>query len=479
MIKGPRWPITFRMFASFWLLMIGSLALAILVPRFIDSDPLPLPEQVAYDAAGMINVSLNGIPSWAHRSFNKQVQPVVNRHSLVNDAIGGLATPGGGNLWLYDVQAHQFLNEQQQYPDMLPNALRQFATHTLLSGRPMMQHYKENWWIGPFAERFLDRDVLVYMIPPEEMRFTLWRHLIGRQASWYVIGFVLFSALLAWLLARPLTSPILQLQRIATLIANGNYQARPKARLCARRDELGKLARSIRTMAHAVDNTISTQRRLLGDISHELRSPMARASLAIDLIRRKQGDSDELARVRHELTQLNELVGVLLQLARLEGSEFEQRQQVEIASWLQPLIQSMEFEAQANGKQFLITGELSGALEIEAEWFRRALENIIRNAIRYGGDFIQLTVHQTPQQITFVCEDNGEGVEEALLERLFEPFFRADEARGHKGGAGLGLAIVKRVVDIHHGQVYAARAPELGGLAIHIELPVGPFATSE
>lgn len=301
-------------------------------------------------------------------------------------------------------------------------------------------------------------------------------------------GTVVFltTGLICFVLARHLTAPITQLQAAARRLASGELEARMGPSLGTRGDEIAVLARDFDLMADKVQDLLLSQTRLLGDISHELRSPLARLGVAHDLALHHAATGnlpsldDDLQRIGHEAQRLDALIEQLLTLARLETQAKSnvtdatyQKTEVDMASLLHEVAEDAAFEAQSQNKQVQIVHCDNGTVPGDRELLCSALENVVRNAVRYTQEnsAVLLTLRCTEEAVITV-RDHGPGVPESELDNLFRPFYRVTDARDRQsGGTGLGLAITQRAIHAHGGSVVARNAPE-GGLEIKILLPL-------
>jgi signal transduction histidine kinase len=284
------------------------------------------------------------------------------------------------------------------------------------------------------------------------------------------------SAVVCFFLARYLVSPVDQLRRATRQIASGDLDVRVSPKLKGRHDELGLLAADLDTMSERVRNLLELKQQLLRDVSHELRSPLARLQLALSLARRQDGNGVErhLARIACEADRLEELIARTLKLARLERPmQGLESAPLDVAELLTNIVSDVEIEAEAHGCSVALDTQRPLPVNGDPELLRSALENVIRNALRYGpsGSRVGIEARRTDSRIEVVVRDSGPGVPEKDLELIFEPFYRIDAARNRAvGGDGLGLAIAARAVGIHGGRIQA-RNLESGGLAVHLSLP--------
>jgi signal transduction histidine kinase len=285
------------------------------------------------------------------------------------------------------------------------------------------------------------------------------------------------SAVVCFFLARYLVAPVDQLRRATRQIASGDLDVRVSPKLKGRQDELGLLASDLDTMSARVRNLIELKQQLLRDVSHELRSPLARLQLALSLARRQEDSGVErhLARIGCEADRLEELIARTLKLARLERPmQGVESTRMDVAELLTNIVADVGIEADAYGCS--VTLETDRPLEVngDRELLRSAMENVIRNAVSYApsGSKVGIDARRAEgQRIEIVVQDRGPGVPEKDLELIFEPFYRVDAARNRAvGGDGLGLAIAARAIGIHRGTIHA-RNLGTGGLAVHLSLP--------
>jgi two-component system sensor histidine kinase CpxA len=285
------------------------------------------------------------------------------------------------------------------------------------------------------------------------------------------------SAVVCFFLARYLVSPVDQLRRVTRQIASGDLGVRVSSKLKGRHDELGLLACDLDTMAERVRNLLELKQQLLRDVSHELRSPLARLQLALSLASRQEGSSVErhLARIGCEADRLEELIARTLKLARLERPmQGVENTPLDVAELLTNIVADVGIEADALGCSVALQTDRLLQVNGDPELLRSAMENVIRNAVRYApaGSKVAIDARRVDARgIEVVVQDRGPGVPEKDLELIFEPFYRVDAARNRAvGGDGLGLAIAARAVAIHGGTIQARNLGS-GGLAVHVSLP--------
>ena len=242
---------------------------------------------------------------------------------------------------------------------------------------------------------------------------------------------------------------------------------------CKRNDEIGKLARSFNNMADRIETLLTAERRLLQDVSHELRSPLVRLGFAVELMKHAPDQESAALRVRYEMNRLSFLVGELLEVTSAEGDPASRKtRRVPIGPLVESIVLDSEIEAEARSVQVEAHIDSLAAVEGDPELLRRSIENVLRNALRFAPESskVLLDVVNRADRIMITIRDSGPGVPDDLLVRIFDPLFRVDESRDHgTGGMGLGLSIARRAVLLHRGEIVAENA--LPGLRVTIDLP--------
>jgi two-component system sensor histidine kinase CpxA len=304
----------------------------------------------------------------------------------------------------------------------------------------------------------------IYFLLFRQRTFLSW----FLQPEVHIVVLTLLAAL-CWAFARHLTTPVRQLQLAVQKFGQGDLSARVRS---DRKDELGQLARTFDTMADRMATLLTAERRLLQDISHELRSPLARLNVAIELARSSDDHDTHLNRVQKEADRLNSLVGLLLQMTRAEGDiSAMQLQPVRVDELLADIAADVAIEAKQRGCRLDVKGLTPFEMNADPELLRRAFENAIRNAIRYApeGTAVEIAMEKSGTCTNVSIRDHGTGVPEESLQRIFQPFFRVETDRDRSsGGAGLGLSIAKRAIELHHGHISARNANP--GLRVDLQL---------
>ncbi|MGH8144213.1 MAG: ATP-binding protein, partial [Steroidobacteraceae bacterium] len=287
---------------------------------------------------------------------------------------------------------------------------------------------------------------------------------------------LLVSAFVCFLLARYLSDPVRHLRAATRSIADGDLRVRVSSMVGRRRDELALLAVDFDAMAERLRSLLESQRQLLRDVSHELRSPLARLQIALGLARRPHANLEqEFDRIEQETQRLDELIGEILSLSRLEDPSRELIcEPVNLEELLDTLVENARIEAEPRWVRVELHNPQPLTVAGDRELLFRALENVVRNAVIYSphGSVVTLSYQQQGRQVVIDVTDQGPGVPPDLVERIFEPFFRVGKARDRaSGGYGIGLAITARVAALHGGTV-RARNVSSGGLQVEITLPL-------
>lgn len=286
---------------------------------------------------------------------------------------------------------------------------------------------------------------------------------------------ILISGFICYLLSLYLLRPIRVLQRAARKLGQGEFQIRVSQTLSHRNDEIGELAHDFDEMAARLESLMYSKQQLLQDVSHELRSPLARLSVALEIAKDKSPCIEkELTRIEYEADKLNQLIRQILSLSALDARKGEIHfEYMDLVSILHSIMNDANYEAQDRSSLINLSAPKECFMFMNSSLLRSAIENIIRNALLYTPkhESIFVILQEKKEHLHLTIEDGGPGVSNDKLPYIFEPFFREDNSRTQKtGGFGLGLAIAKRAVELHGGNIFAKNR-EKQGLMVLIILP--------
>jgi len=286
-----------------------------------------------------------------------------------------------------------------------------------------------------------------------------------------LVASLLFAALLAWYMSKPIRN----LRGAFIELASGKLDTRVGSTMGRRRDELADLGREFDLMAGKLHVLMESQRQLMHDVSHELRSPLARLQAAIGLARQQPENMEAtLDRLDHESMRMDKLVGELLTLSRIEAGVTGVNEEISMADLVDEVVENGRFEAEANHRRLEFSGDTEVIVLGKFELLYRALENVVRNAIKHTAEdstvSMLATVDRDNSLLSISVLDHGSGVPEAELAAIFEPFFRGSQITSAQQGYGLGLTIAKRVLLAHGGLIRASNRAG-GGLCVEIVLP--------
>ena len=271
-------------------------------------------------------------------------------------------------------------------------------------------------------------------------------------------------------------SPLVSVRRVSRRLAGGDLSVRVPVQFSDRTDELGHMVRDFNAMADRLEVVIETQNRMLRDISHELRSPLSRLEIAVELARRHRASPEPLDRIALETHRLATLIGDLLVYARVRTRHSPMADaEIPLPKLVREVAADAAFEAAPRGVTVCTLQVDECTVTGNEDLLRSALENVLRNAVKYTreGTTVEVSVRSRAGRVTLVVRDQGPGVPPGELERIFDPFYRTDAARQREtGGAGLGLSIASQIVRAHHGAIRAFNERD-GGLGIEIVLPLG------
>lgn len=426
-------------------------------------------------------------PLLAHQSFTRRAITEYGREAIrayesagttaVDQYTERLLRESGIDLILFDNRV-QLLSERR-----IHRRIQQMAARAMRSGEvvqpmmPMMSMQREQNSFAATVRGASGRDYIVVISLPERPTprdlFKVMTHgFLGVQ----LLLLLTITAAVCFILARSLAAPISRLREATHRFASGNLATRIGDEIKGK-NELAGLARDFDEMAAKIQTLVSDQQQLLRDLSHELRSPLARLNVALELARQQAPSAaggKALERIGLEAERMNEMIGQLLGLTRMTSGISKQTfAPLDLKELLEKLVQDADYEAAARQCRVVLescgTASCYGAVELLAQ----ACENVIRNAVKYTADNTEVKVTLTADQDYWIIRvaDQGPGVPVEALGKIFDPFYRVEHARDRQsGGTGIGLAIARSAIALHGGDITAENQPQ-GGLAVTVRIP--------
>ncbi|QDP00003.1 ATP-binding protein [Thalassotalea sp. PS06] len=457
-----------KMFLGFWLVALVS----ILVTRWVSLNLLTPPEaaplnfqqqKILQRASKQIQQSLDQMPNSGFR----KLEPWLKRNGRLPR-----------ELWLYDRDEDRLYTNARYPKPVVHDRLAQ-----LNFPQPVKHSLPGYNLIGPKLLELQQGNLQLYIGIRKDPKNA--KGFFNRLPDWLrLLSMFMVSALVCGILTWLLIKPVKRLTSASRQFGLGDLDVRvPEFE--RRHDELGELGQAFNRMAEQLNQHISAHKRLLGDVSHELRSPLTRLQLLISLIEKQSQDmpqlKENLDRSRNEIEQLDDMVGKALALSRLENQiKPIDRKPVDMVQLCQQICEEQQIQAQTKNIQLIFNPGNSQALAQywgDRELLQSAISNVLNNAIKYSpsDSTVSLEIKASEPGLSIIISDAGQGVKEEDLQRIFKPFYREDNSRTRKtGGTGLGLAIAKDAVKRHGGTIKArATNPTAAqpGLSVIMELP--------
>ncbi len=453
MLRPPGSPLYWRLFLTVAAAIVLFIALALVTTAILVSHELEgyvhaRQSQLGREAADAFSAGgVEGLRAWLERGDT----------GIPSDVTVYIVAPDGSEI------------RGRELPGWSARMMRAIAAH---GATPHPDNYRPTvlapLLIGPGGE------VLSMFVMPKNV--SPWGSGTTTLALLAVALLVIAAA--AWLVARALTRPIMELQLAVRGLASGHVDARVPARIAQRSDELGALATDFNAMAERLSTLLENRQRLLRDVSHELRSPLTRLQAATVLSAHRDAlTAADRDRIEREIRRMDVLIGDILRYSRLDDTASMTRRLVRVEEILRGIVEDTEVEAASRGVRLALNAAPELLVVGDPELLHSALENLVRNAVRHSprGGLVEVAA-RGGDEIHVAVADAGPGVPEEFLERIFEPWFRVPQigAQAAPGattaGTGLGLAIARRVFTLHGGEV-AAHRREGGGLVLDVRLP--------
>lgn len=451
----PRRYLFFKIFLWFWLTILATISLALFLSNItagnVTSEPLegPMAKNIQHLASNVERLA---------EKNQRSIQESVSHPRMAKMRLIYVTTESGDE---------SFFN--QEVPENLDISLINFS-RDLLPQFILTERYHA---FGPVKLTVQNKNYLFYEIQPDAKPHLIFR--LKLMPLWLKLLIALGASLsLSLLFSKTLMQPINALKQAAGELALGQLKSRV-SNLRPRHDELGELTAEFNKMAEKLELLVTSQKRLLADISHELRSPLTRLQMAAGLAQMQSSEqaSPYIQRIEQEAENLDKMIADVLTLSRLEAQSHTLFKELnDISSVLNQVISDAEFEAKQHNKSLVCDGEINCQFNFDAKALASALENLLRNAIKYASAQVHVTLLQQTDSITVIICDDGPGVPDEYLTAIFEPFFRISQARDrNSGGTGLGLAISKHAIEAHQGKITLCNQPN-SGLCVTVTLPL-------
>ncbi|TGY50537.1 envelope stress sensor histidine kinase CpxA [Rodentibacter caecimuris] len=448
--------LTIRTFIAFWLAFFAMMVSLFLLP-YLDNrfySTLQEPEIASYQKKLVESIRNHKI-----KSLLSEVPLLpIDRFSETRPVI-------------YNPQRKEFLgafSEEKIFIERFAETANNFS-------HPMRKAFVNIQIAGPFqvyVDSF-DEPFSLFFISHASPSQEILRYMIDNPLVLLILTLLTTTPLLWWF-TYTIVKPIYRLQKAANNVALGNFKIDPQLS----KDgpwELRQVGQSFNRMATAINSLVSNQQNLLSSISHEMKTPLTRLQLAVALVRHKTGSNSTVQRIEKEITRMDKMINELLLLSRQQMNTQTKSAIFPAEKIWRDVVQDAMFEAKQGHIEFEQCFQLSDSepfLNGDPELLQSAVENIVRNALKYTKSKIKLNIFVQEETLKIRIDDNGFGVSPDEFEKIFQPFYRVDEARTRStGGTGLGLTIVLNIIKEHQGKVWAEKS-ELGGLAVTIELPL-------
>ena len=391
-------------------------------------------------------------------------------HEGLTDWLASLPDVTASVVYVLDDRGADLL--ERRIPLPIEMAMRRFGEQRL-PGPPVRGNLRP---ARPFTQ-LIGPDDRVYTVFVLPARNAAGRWLAERGRTTLAILALIVSASVSYLLARAISRPVRRLRESAAAIADGNLDTRVSGSI-RRRDEIGLLAADFDRMAQELGRAWQRQTELSRNVSHELRSPLARLRVALELARRKAGELDEFDKIDRETERLDELIGQILEYSRLDAGPHEERVDVDLDELVGSIAEDVRFEYDQDGAGSGVEVRSASGMTVSGypSALRSAVENVLRNAMQHGSRGAVAALEAEGGSVRLTIQDTGDGVPDDELGSIFEPFVRSTGYREEPGnGSGLGLAIAARAVAMNGGTIVARNVGGRNGdkgLCIEIRLPL-------
>ena len=365
--------------------------------------------------------------------------------------------------WILDVNNRSLVN-----PPIPPPILAKIDSYPLVI-RPYRHGHSRSFIFAHEIKRGDNEYRVILAADYQPFRRGGWSGWLFLSVFATLFGLIAASALLSYWMLRPLRS----LRDTAGAISVENLSTRIPDKITKRKDAFGELGRELNSMTNRLALALKSQQQLLRDVSHELRSPLARIQVAASVSARKHGDNAELERIEQEVERLDDLIERLLSMSRLKTLTDLERELFDLSLLLREVVANANYEYQSDGCSAVLRADQALPLKANRLLISNALENIIRNALRFSprNGLVSISAYEESASIHISIIDQGPGISPEHLQHIFEPFYRVDASRDtSEGHHGVGLALTKAIIDLHNGVISAVNGAN-GGLVIQLSLP--------
>jgi two-component system sensor histidine kinase CpxA len=366
--------------------------------------------------------------------------------------------------------------EQEILGRRLPKPLKRIA-ETLSGSKPFI-HNRRNDRVFVGRSVILPNGERVKILLKAHLKEPHFKSMFKDNIGFILLVAIFISGIISYLLARNISTPILALRDATVRLASGDLSARVQPNIKKRFKEVSLLADDFDTMAEKLDRTISSHKHLIQDISHELRSPVARLQLALELAKKRleiSDDQPDILRIEKECEQINQIISTLLNLPAYElDPHLGLEDSIDVGDLIHAIKDDLNYSNPEKNIKVINHVKSAPLFLSNQQLLRSAFENVFKNAQQYheGPSPIVIELSHKEDTLEVTCCDNGPGTDEEKLNEIFKPFYRADQSRAREsGGFGLGLAISKRAIDLHQGSIRAYNRAS-GGMCIVITLPL-------
>ncbi|GLS89579.1 sensor histidine kinase [Psychromonas marina] len=439
-----------KIFAAFWLLIALLISALILLPQ-LDSRQL---QPIKTAGSELILYQSSKLTSLLDKN------PLLGSRSILRLLANNNDSDQHTEVFLTDTTGH-LINATA------PRKIRQFMLDSQSPQKPLQKINTYKTYYGPRLLVHNQHEYLIYISTPNQKKsLELVEWLLDNPLLLIFTGILVTMPICAFF-AWHLTLPLRQLRIISTKVARGELDIPfPEIK---NSDEFTMLAKSMQLMVRSLKNMLNNQQRLLSDISHELRSPLTRLTLAVAITKKHTGDTKELQRIELEAERMEQMIAEMLNLSQIQLHQAK-KEDLALDDFLEDLFLDAQFEANEYSKTFSYPTLSKVSINIYPELAYRAIENIIRNAIKYAKQQISVKIHITPHTITLTISNDGPLIPEKELDNIFRPFYRLNESREREtGGAGLGLSIAENAIFKHGGKIWA---DNLGNqVSMHLQFP--------